>query len=116
MNRGSWKRVEREVALHLGGRRVPVTGRSSGDVEDVEHVLYAIEVKARKRLPLLLVEAMVQAVRAGKRTAKIPLVVAHQAGSHHDNDLVVMRMKDFRVFCPTGSQPLPAGISYESDT
>ncbi len=94
MERSSWKRTERRVAAALGGERVPVSGRARGDVPDVRHPLWAIEVKHRKRLPALLAEAMSQAV-AAQRDGQVPLVVLHETGRHQGNDLVVLRMSDW---------------------
>ena len=34
--RERWKSFERRVAAQLGGQRIPVTGRHSGDVPDIE--------------------------------------------------------------------------------
>ena len=47
-----WKQIERDWANELIARptnatveRVPVTGRHSGDVPDIQHPYFAIEVK-----------------------------------------------------------------------
>ena len=53
MDRSVWKNWERKVAEWFGGdkvnaKRIPVTGRHSGDVPDVETIKFAIEVKAGK--------------------------------------------------------------------
>jgi hypothetical protein len=87
----TWKAVERAVARRLGGRRVPVTGR--GGAPDVEHERLAVEVKHRKSLPAWLKEAIAQAVAAA-RDGKIGVVVLHEAGSRHTQDLVVIRLGD----------------------
>jgi hypothetical protein len=89
----SWKRTERAIASRLGGRRVPVTGRARGDAPDVEHPTLAVEVKHRKELPAWLKEAMAQA-EAAARDGKIGVVVLHEAGSRHEQDLVVLRLGD----------------------
>jgi hypothetical protein len=87
----SWKRTERAIASRLGGRRVPVTGR--GAAPDVEHPTLAVEVKHRKELPRWLKHAMAQA-EAAARDGKIGVVVLHEAGSRHEQDLVVLRLGD----------------------
>lgn len=87
----AWKLTERAVASRLGGRRVPVSGRGRGDVA---HKWLAIEVKHRKRLPKWLKEAMAQA-RAASGLSQLPIVVLHEAGQCHDEDLVVLALKDF---------------------
>jgi len=96
--RSSWKRTEREVARRLGGRRVPVSGRQRGDVPDVEHPLWSVEVKHWAQLPARVLDAMSQA-RAAARDGQVPVVVLHAAGGHHDGDLVVLRMEDFVGLC-----------------
>ena len=50
MKRSTWKAVERGFAEALGGRRVPVTGRSRGDAPDVAREKWSIEVKAGRVL------------------------------------------------------------------
>jgi hypothetical protein len=45
-------------------------------------------------------KAMTQARKAGKAQDKVPLVVIHKTNTHHDGDLVVMRMVDFAMFGP----------------
>lgn len=97
-SRARWKRTEREVADKLGGRRVPVSGRTRGDVPDVAHDRYAIEVKHRESLPQWIKEAMLQAIACRKTAAQIPLVVLHEKGKRHDDDLCVVRMRDLSAF------------------
>ncbi|GIV61536.1 MAG: hypothetical protein KatS3mg044_0402 [Rhodothermaceae bacterium] len=63
----TWKAVERKVAERLGGRRVPVTGRSRGDAPDVAHAWLSIEIKHRARLPAWIEDAM-RCGDAGNRT------------------------------------------------
>ena len=92
--RGSWKRSEREVAKRLGGRRVPVSGRGRGDVPDIDHELFSVEVKHWSAFPVKLLKAMEQAV-AAKKGDRVPLVVLHKADTHHDLDLCIMFLKDF---------------------
>lgn len=91
----TWKAVERAIAQRLGGQRVPITGRQRGSAPDVAHEEFGIEVKHRKALPSWLLDAMDQAVACSGDGAKLPVVVLHQAGQRHDNDLIVLRLKDF---------------------
>lgn len=91
----NWKRTEREVARLLGGRRVPITGRARGDAPDVAHPWLSIEVKERSSLPRWLLTALRQA-RAAARDGQLPVVVLHQTGQRHNDDLVVLRLADFR--------------------
>jgi hypothetical protein len=89
------------VAARLGGRRVPVSGRTRGDVPDIEHPWLAIEVKARAVLPQWLQVAMEQAelsaAVAHQRGArqKLPIVVIHRHGQRNDDNFIVMRQRSF---------------------
>jgi hypothetical protein len=93
-----WKKTERMIAARLGGRRVPITGRQRGDVPDIAHDVYSIEVKSRKTLPTWLREAVAQAV-AAQRGTQLPVAILHQRGTRHDDDLVVLRLADFEGWC-----------------
>lgn len=99
--RRRWKSDERAVAVHLGGERVPVTGRTRGWAPDVRHQWLAIEVKSRARMPLLLATAMDQARKSAEWSKKrgegdkLPIAVVHQRGQHFHNALVVMSLGDF---------------------
>jgi hypothetical protein len=54
----------------------------------------AVEVKHRRRLPQWLKTALTQArCGAGER---LPIVVLHEAGQRHSDDLVVLRLADFQ--------------------
>jgi hypothetical protein len=94
----NWKAAERAIAQALGGRRVGCTGR---DTSDVESDALAVEVKTRKRLPTWLFDAMQQA-RDNARGERLPVVVLHQVGGRHDDDLVLLRLADFRAYFGTG--------------
>ncbi len=89
-----WKRTERRVADMLGGERVPVTGRQRGSAPDISHDWLSIECKHRKTLPAWLFDALAQA-EASKRGDQLPIVILHEAGQRHANDLVVLRLSDF---------------------
>ncbi len=81
MTKTNWKAWERFWAEQLGGRRVPVTGRQSGDVPDVEHEYLAVEVKVTKRAVSSTMEkAQEQAHKAGTATGRIPVVCWSQTG------------------------------------
>ena len=86
----TWKQTERAIAARLNGRRQGATGRTGADV--VNDWL-AVEVKHRKRLPQWLKDALTQArTGAGER---LPLVVLHESGQRHADDLVLLRLRDF---------------------
>jgi len=87
----SWKQVERAIAKRLGGKRVGCTGQATPDV--VTDWL-SIEVKSRKALPKWLWEGIEQA-RRGCREDQLAILVLHEKGEHHDNDLVILRLADF---------------------
>lgn len=87
----TWKAAERAVARRLAGRRVGCTGQATADVL-TEH--FSVEVKTRRRLPALLREGMAQAT-ANAAPATVPLLVLHEVGCKHADDLVVMRLEDF---------------------
>jgi hypothetical protein len=93
MNRSSWKAAERRIAGLIGGRRVPVSGRSRGDAPDIEHPLLSVECKARKRLPDWLHEGMRQAV-AATRGDQTPIVILHEAGRRYRDALCLVRLSD----------------------
>ena len=84
----AWKRCERELAKRLGGQRTGPTGHTGPDVVTD---WCSVEVKTRKTLPAWLKEAVHQA-EAGVVGDRLPLVVLHQAGTRHDQDLVVLRL------------------------
>jgi len=89
----TWKRVERAIAGRLNGRRQGATGTRGPDV--VTGWLVA-EVKHRRRLPQWLKDALAQArTGAGER---LPIVVLHEAGLRHADDLVLMRLADFELW------------------
>ena len=52
----NWKNTESQIAKYLGGERVPITGRLGKP--DVEHVKWAIEVKARTVMPKWIADMM----------------------------------------------------------
>ena len=90
----TWKAVEREIARRLGGHRLGCTGQATADV--ITNSL-AVEVKTRKTLPHWLLDAIGQAVGAAS-DGRLPIVVLHEKGQRHDNDLVVMRLADFEAW------------------
>ena len=89
----TWKQVERTIAKRLRGKRQGATGKATADV--VTGWLVA-EVKHRRRLPQWLKDALTQArCGAGER---LPIVVLHEAGLRHADDLVLMRLADFELW------------------
>lgn len=89
-NRDRGKRTETAVAKRMNGVRHGIMGG-----EDISHPLFSIEVKSRLRFAGT--SFMDQAVR-NTPEGKTPLVVVHVVGSRHDDDLVMMRLKDWIDF------------------
>ena len=89
---------ERATAAAFGGERIAGVGR-----RDVSCERWSIECKSRQKLPLWLVGAMEQAERQ-RRPDTVALVVLHALGERHDEDLVVLRRKEFvELVCAEGS-------------
>lgn len=89
----TWKKCERAVARRIGGERL--SNHALGlRTPDCESDWLSVEVKHRKTLPAWLVGALDQA-RRNAAPGKLAIAVLHQAGRRHDNDLVVMRLRDF---------------------
>lgn len=87
----TWKKHERAVAKRLNGKRVGPSGTATADVV-CEHL--SVECKHRKELPDWLKRAVQQSCLAAE-PIQLPIVVLHELGKRHDDDLVVMRLKDF---------------------
>ena len=96
MHRSTWKAIERQWAERLGGRRVPVTGRTRGDAPDVEHEIWSIEVKAGRVMSTRLQTAVEQA-EASRKGNQIPLVCITQTEGRGkpNEDYILMRFKDW---------------------
>ena len=92
-----WKACERRVAELLGGRRVPVSGRTRGDCPDIEHPYLSIECKSRKKLPAWIEDAMNQA-EASAKDGRVPVAVLHQDRAPYAESLVVLRLDDFAEY------------------
>lgn len=99
----AWKRTERAVAKALGGKRTSKMGLGA-NAPDVETDAWSIEVKHRDQLPQWLTEALAQAVRNAS-DGKLPLVVLHESGRRHADDLVLLRLGDFEQWF--GEMPTP---------
>ena len=101
-----WKQIERDWADKLLPRpnnakvtRVPVTGRHSGDVPDVEHPYFAVEVKYGKVVSSRTLKAVEQARMASEANrGKLPIVCqSHkQQGERNLHHLVTMDLTTFQ--------------------
>ncbi len=93
MHTSTWKHTERALAKKLNGTR---TGPQGKAIEDVTTDWLTVESKHRKELPAWLKAAIAQVVNAAaKKPGYLGIVVLHEAGKRHDNDLVVVRFGDF---------------------
>lgn len=88
-NRNRGKRAERATAKLLNGRRLGVLGK-----HDVESEKYGVEVKSREKIPKWFTKFWDQ-TEANCPEDKIPLLVIHKLNQRHDDDWVVLKMKDF---------------------
>lgn len=86
-NRKRGKRTEAALATRTGSKRVGIFGD-----HDLEHELWSIEVKNRQKC--VVTSWMHQSIR-NCHLFKTPLVILHIHGDRHDNDLVMMRLKDW---------------------
>lgn len=77
------------MARRLGGRR---TGHLGG--QDVDAGWLSVEVKSRQSLPAWLTDALAQA-RRHAQDGQLAIVILHVHGARHDDNLVVLRLKDF---------------------
>lgn len=104
----TWKAVERKLAGRLGGQRVPITGRARGSAPDIAHAVYAIEVKHRRVLPTWIRTALAQAEASKRAPQRLAIAILHERCARHDDDLVVMSLRDFEEWCG------PIGLVEES--
>jgi len=88
-----WKSVERKLAKLLGGKRVPVHS-TDGIKCDISCPAWSVEVKERKRLPVLLKDTMAQAKR-NCEPGKLAIAVFHEKGKQHDTDIVCCSLADW---------------------
>ena len=82
--------AERAVCNYLGIERIAGSGRRDGDGD-----WFSAEVKERATIPAWLTGALEQAERLS-RTEQLAVLVLHELGARHDDDLVVLRLSEFR--------------------
>ncbi len=82
--------AERAVANYLGVERIAGSGK-----RDLDGDWLAVEIKERQAPVKWLLALVQQAVRLAK-PGQLPIGVIHFLGMYHDDDLVVMRLADFR--------------------
>lgn len=87
----AWKGTERAIAKMLQGKR---TGQYGGPDVMVGDWL-RVEAKHRKALPGWIKDAMAQSARNAGET-QLPIVVLHEHGGRHSDDMVMIRLGDFK--------------------
>jgi len=87
--------MERYIAKVFDGMRTGVLGG-----EDILHPIYSIECKSREKLPKWFSKFWEQTMYNCKE-GKVPLLVIHVTNARHDDDFVIMRLKDFEERCDT---------------
>lgn len=87
----AWKLHEKAIALLFGGVR---TGNLGDGREDVQHDEFSIECKERKVVGFWLTGGMRQ-TRRNAAPNKLPILVIHEWGSRHLDDIVCIRLGDF---------------------
>lgn len=74
-----WKNQERQVALDMGGKRIPNNGFGQ---PDVDHPMLAIQVKTVKSLPVWFRVKWDQTKRDAVKIGKVPfLAICHAPGA-----------------------------------
>lgn len=92
----AWKYWERKIADYIGGKRVPVTGRTRGDAPDIEHNWLSPEVKYTSgTLPKKWYEARAQA-EASARARQLPVQIYCEKGMKTGDAFIMMRLSDFK--------------------
>ena len=84
-------RHEAAIAKRFNSERVGLTGKAT---IDVDAGWLAIECKERESLPAWIKVALGKA-NAKANDGQLAIVILHELGERHDNDLVVLRLKDF---------------------
>ena len=90
-SKSTWQRHERRIAAAVGGSR---TGNSGQPGADVVTDAYSIECKSWRRLPAKVTAALRQAEVTATR-GRVAVAVLHEVGARRDDDLVVLRWRDF---------------------
>ena len=94
----SWKSYEKKLTEFLSQGPIRAIRKSRGlrgeAVEDVAWAAFSLEAKTRKKWPAYIKKWMAQA--KANCEERIPVVVWHEDRSHLPNDLVVLRLQDFK--------------------
>jgi len=92
------KSNETLLAKRLGGKREGTLGQ-----QDISWRGFSIETKEFKRFPKSVTKSLEQAYHNCPKDDKgkplyIPLVVWHQLNQRRDNDIVMLRLREFEQF------------------
>lgn len=93
MSDRGWKKAERMLAKDCGGRRIPVTGERAGS--DVDHALFAFQLKVRRSLPSWLFSWLGGIVQSAKAKDRIGVLVLNLPRRPRRDALVVLRWEDW---------------------
>lgn len=96
MKSGTWKAWERKWGEWLGGVRVPITGRGRGSAPDVQHPLWAIEVKAGAVMSPRLQLGMKQAIAAVRGSQTPLLCISQRLSNGRYEHYVMLRLQDWQ--------------------
>ena len=88
-NRRAGKALEKYYAKRWNMRRVGVFGGC-----DLEDDIRCIECKKRKVVWKALKDMVLQA-DTNCKNGKIPVVILHETNSRHDEDYVILRVRDY---------------------
>ena len=94
-NSGTWKSVERRIALLFGVKRTPLSGGNSGHTRsDTLHDKLFIEIKHRKG-GFGVVNLFKQTVPLAKKENKIPVVAVHE--KNRKDVFILCRVRDLKA-------------------
>jgi hypothetical protein len=74
----------------------------------VQHPWLSIECKHRKAIPLWIADGMAQAV-ASARDGQLPVVIVHEGGQRHGNDIVMVKLRDWTEWFGGGADAVNDG-------
>lgn len=90
--KSTWKRLARKFAQTFGGRRNPLSGKSSGKPGDNIHPEFLAECKYRKRIAIW--NWFKEIEEESEDVDKIPMLVLKQ--KQEQGELVCLKMEDLQ--------------------
>lgn len=88
INRQRGKQTEKKLAKLLSMQRVGILGK-----HDLQGGIYIVEVKHRQKF---VGENFLKQAEGNCEFPKIPIAIVHIHGQEHDNDIVLIRIKNYR--------------------